>query len=39
MSTKPSDEDKRSTWVLVQSLLAAAVQGLVRAMFDAILGR
>ena len=38
MSTKPLDENNSSRWTLAQSLLAAAVQGLTRAVADAILG-
>jgi hypothetical protein len=40
MTTKPLDEGSNdSRWALAQSLLAAAVQGLTRAVVDTILGR
>lgn len=39
MDVKPLDEDKNSRRTLVQSLLAAAVQGLTRALADVMLGR
>ena len=38
MNTKPLDENSNSRWALAQSLLAAAVQGLTRAVVDVILG-
>lgn len=39
MGTKPLDENSNSRWVLAQSLLAAVVQGLTRAVIDLTLGR
>ena len=38
MNVKPLDEDNNSRWTLAQTLLAAAVQGLTRALADVILG-
>lgn len=38
MNPKPLDEDSNSRWALAQSLLAAAIQGLTRAVVDVILG-
>jgi hypothetical protein len=38
MDTKPVDEEKNWGWALAQSLLGAAVQGLIRAMIDIVLG-
>lgn len=39
MGTKPPAGDDASRWALVQSLLAAATQGLMRALVDTLLGR
>jgi hypothetical protein len=39
MKTKPPVEDDNSGSALARSLLAAAVQGLIRAMLDMVLGR
>jgi hypothetical protein len=38
MNTKPLEEDSSPRWALAQSLLAAAVQGLTRAVVDLIFG-
>jgi hypothetical protein len=38
MDTKPLDKDSDSRRAFAQSLLAAAVQGLTRALADVILG-
>lgn len=37
MNTKPLDEDNNPRRALAQSLLAAAIQGLTRAVVDVIL--